>query len=306
MTPQPTQHSVSRSGIRHFALAIGAVDPIHHSADYARAHGYRDVVAPPNFYSAIALSLGRELPASQLRADGLAASDELVGRVVAGGCAVRWHGAICAGDEVCVLEEHLPARTRAGRSGSLVIHSVERRYYVDDRLVLEERSDRIGIPADRNESQAPAPDETAEKPVAVTEFRLGELDLFMFCAATWLTHRIHFDRDYARSEGYSDLVIPGPLQCARLGQLLADFAGTHGGRLDYLEVRHRSPAVCGTSLRMAATIAKAEIGPDSVSATLHLSVTDPEGRIPSSGRSEVTLARSPSVLALVREHSVAP
>jgi len=304
MTP-PTRHSVSRSGIRHFALATGAANPIYHNADYARAHGYRDVVAPPNFYSAIALSLGRELPPSQLRADGLAQSDELVGRVVAGGCALRWHGAICAGDEVSVVEEHLPPRERPGRSGSLVIHSVQRRYYVDDLLVLEERADRIGIPADRTESQAPAMDDAAGEPVAAAEFRLRELDLFMFCAATWLTHRIHFDRDYARSEGYSDLVIPGPLQSARLGQLIADFAGSYGGQLEYLEVRHRSPAVCGTTLRMSATIAKAEVGPDSVAATLDVRVTDPDGRIHSSGRSEVTLARSPSVLVLVREHSVA-
>jgi hydroxyacyl-ACP dehydratase HTD2-like protein with hotdog domain len=306
MTPAATRHSVSRSGIRHFALAIGASNPIHHSVDYARAHGYRDVVAPSNFYSAIALSLGRELPASQLRADGLAQSDELVGRVVAGGCALRWQGAICAGDEISVVEEHLPPRTRQGRHGPLVIHSVRRRYYADDRLVLEEQADRIGIPVGRTDSTALPLSATAGKEVAAAELRVNELDLFMFCAATWLTHRIHFDRDYARSEGYSDLVIPGPLQCARLGQLVADFAAAHGGRLDYLEVRHRSPAICGTPIRMAASIADAEIGPDSVSAKLNVSVTGPDGLVYTSGRSEVTLARSPSVLALVREHCVAP
>ena len=57
-----------------------------------------------------------------------------------------------------------------------------------------------------------------------------EIDLFMFSAATWLTHRIHFDRDYARTEGHPDLVIHGPLQGAYLAELLSGVADQHGGR----------------------------------------------------------------------------
>ena len=187
-----------------------------------------------------------------------------------------------------------------------MIHSVKRRYYAADLLVLEEQADRVGIPAGLADNQAPPVSGADGKEVAAAELQVDELDLFMFCAATWLTHRIHFDRDYARSEGYSDLVVPGPLQCARLGQLVADFAVAHGGQLDSLEVRHRSPAILGHPIRMSASIAEAEIGPDSVSAKLNVSVTGPAGLVYTSGRSEVTLARSPSVLALVREHCVAP
>ena len=53
----------------------------------------------------------------------------------------------------------------------------------------------------------------------------------MFSAATWLTHRIHFDRDYARTEGHPELVVHGPLQGAYLAGLLSDVAGQHGGQL---------------------------------------------------------------------------
>jgi hydroxyacyl-ACP dehydratase HTD2-like protein with hotdog domain len=300
-------HPVSRSEIRHFALATGALDRIHHDYDYARAHGYRDVVAPPNFFSAIALSLGRTAPSSQLRADGLALQDQLVGRIVAGGTAARWHGAFCAGDEIQVLEEHLPHRQKASRHGTLVIHSVNRRYLVDDRLVVEERNDRIAIPvgAATATEPGPAPHSSDEDELISAERRPGELDLFMFCAATWLTHRIHFDRDYARSEGYRDLVVPGPLQNALLGQFLADFAAAHGGTLDYLEVRHRAPAFCGAPLRLAASVADAEIGPELAGATLNVRVTGAAGVVHTSGRASVTLSPSASVLALLRERSVA-
>jgi hydroxyacyl-ACP dehydratase HTD2-like protein with hotdog domain len=302
-----SRHPVSRSEIRHFALATGALDPIHHDSDYARARGYRDVVAPPNFFSAIALSLGRTAPSSQLRADGLALEDQLVGRVVAGGTTVRWHGAFCAGDEICVSEEHLPHRLKASRHGTLMIHSVNRRYVVADQLVVEERADRLGIPLDAGTSvgQAPQPDARDEDDFIITEKRPGELDLFMFCAATWLTHRIHFDRDYARSEGYRDLVVPGPLQNALLGQFLADFARAHGGTLDYLEVRHRAPAFCGASLRLSASIADADIGPSSARATLNVKVTSAAGLVHTSGRASITLSPSASVAALFGERSVA-
>jgi 3-methylfumaryl-CoA hydratase len=36
--------------------------------------------------------------------------------------------------------------------------------------------------------------------------RPQELDLFLFCAAMWVPHRIHYDRDYSRTEGHADLV----------------------------------------------------------------------------------------------------
>jgi acyl dehydratase len=40
---------IGRAAIRYFALAIGDDDPLYTDPDYARAHGYEDVVAPPTF-----------------------------------------------------------------------------------------------------------------------------------------------------------------------------------------------------------------------------------------------------------------
>ena len=43
------------------------------------------------------------------------------------------------------------------------------------------------------------------------EFEVDERTLFRFSALTYNTHRIHFDVEWCRKEGYDGLVIHGPL-----------------------------------------------------------------------------------------------
>ena len=40
---------VGRASIRYFAQAIGDLNPLYLDAEYARSHGYRDVIAPPTW-----------------------------------------------------------------------------------------------------------------------------------------------------------------------------------------------------------------------------------------------------------------
>ena len=50
--------------------------------------------------------------------------------------------------------------------------------------------------------------------------------LFRFSALTYNAHRIHYDRDYARAEGYPGLVVHGPLQAMlTLGLLAREMPG---------------------------------------------------------------------------------
>ena len=53
--------------------------------------------------------------------------------------------------------------------------------------------------------------------------------LFRFSALTYNAHRIHYDVEYTRQEGYGDLVVHGPLQALMMGELLrrsgVDLAG---------------------------------------------------------------------------------
>ena len=43
--------------------------------------------------------------------------------------------------------------------------------------------------------------------------------LFRFSALTYNAHRIHYDREYARAEGYPGLVVHGPLQALLMAEL---------------------------------------------------------------------------------------
>jgi hydroxyacyl-ACP dehydratase HTD2-like protein with hotdog domain len=55
--------------------------------------------------------------------------------------------------------------------------------------------------------------------------RPDEIQLFLYCGATWNAHRIHYDRDHARAEGHEDLVVHGPLQGNWLVELVTAWAG---------------------------------------------------------------------------------
>jgi hydroxyacyl-ACP dehydratase HTD2-like protein with hotdog domain len=52
--------------------------------------------------------------------------------------------------------------------------------------------------------------------------------LFMYSAISWNVHRIHYDQDYAKSEGHPAVLVHGPLQGALLGQYLTDWSGSDG------------------------------------------------------------------------------
>jgi acyl dehydratase len=138
------QHLATRESIRHFAVAIGAMAAIHHDVEAARAAGFRDLVAPPFYFSVLGLSLGRSLPSSELRPDGRPLADELDGRAVAGEAAVEWFGHIIAGDDVAFEERFTGSYVVPGRSGPLHCFAYDRAYTVQSRVVVKERLVRIG------------------------------------------------------------------------------------------------------------------------------------------------------------------
>lgn len=135
---------VSRPEVRRFALSISAMSPVHHDVDAALAAGYRDLVAPVYFFQAIGLSLGRLLPSTELRADGLAGDDELQGNVVAAGSTVTLGVPICAGDEVQVEVNELLPVVKQGSRGELTIHTINRTYRVNGHMAADESYVRIG------------------------------------------------------------------------------------------------------------------------------------------------------------------
>jgi hydroxyacyl-ACP dehydratase HTD2-like protein with hotdog domain len=76
---------------------------------------------------------------------------------------------------------------------------------------------------------------------------VDETQLFFFSAATYNGHRIHYDKQWAKAEGYDDVLVQGPLQAALLARAIGDWIGGRG-RLVSFAVQNRAVAYPGELL----------------------------------------------------------
>ncbi len=77
--------------------------------------------------------------------------------------------------------------------------------------------------------------------------RAEEAELFLYSAASFNPHRIHYDKAYANYEGHQDIVVHGPLQGSWLTQFITDWAGPRA-RLLSVEWQNRASAFVGEEL----------------------------------------------------------
>ncbi len=70
----------------------------------------------------------------------------------------------------------------------------------------------------------------------------SRVQLFLYSAASFNPHRIHYDRDYAAVEGHPDVLVHGPLQGSWLTQFLTDWIGPLG-RLQSVTWQNRASAM---------------------------------------------------------------
>jgi hydroxyacyl-ACP dehydratase HTD2-like protein with hotdog domain len=145
-------------------------------------------------------------------------------------------------------------------------------------------------------TQAMPPEPAA---IAQRDVQPREVDLFMFSAATWLTHRIHFDRDYARTEGFEDLVVHGPLQGAYLAELLSDAAGAQGGELARLSYRHHRPAYCADRLTLRATLSSVTEQPGGFAVDVDVTIRNAAGQPVTTGQARLRLPDQRAVAGLI-------
>ncbi|WP_166909140.1 acyl dehydratase [Mycobacterium sp. DL440] len=82
------------------------------------------------------------------------------------------------------------------------------------------------------------------------------VQLFRYCAVTWNSHRIHFDRDYAATEGYPDVLVQSHLHGAFLTSLCDRFAGA-AGRIERLSYSVRRFAIPGDTLIITGAVSGA-------------------------------------------------
>jgi hydroxyacyl-ACP dehydratase HTD2-like protein with hotdog domain len=112
--------------------------------------------------------------------------------------------------------------------------------------------------------------------------------LFLYSAATWNPHRIHYDPDYARFEGHADIIVHGPLQGGWLSQYVTDWAGP-AGRMVELRWQNRASALPEQDYQFRGRV-KAIDG-DRVS--LEVWEQTPEGSVLMPGEAVVVLPRRP-------------
>ncbi len=111
------------------------------------------------------------------------------------------------------------------------------------------------------------------------------VDLFLFNAAIWNAHRIHFDQEYAtRVEGYPAIVIDGPLQADWLTQTVMEWIGD-AAELVSFEFRNRTAAYVGETLTSTGRVSAVDRASGEV--RLELGIRNAQGQIITPGSAVV-------------------
>ena len=108
---------------------------------------------------------------------------------------------------------------------------------------------------------------------------------FLYNAALWNAHRIHFDHPYATEvEGYPGLVVAGPLMGDWLSQCVEEWLG-EDGRLVQFEYSNRRAAFVGDVLLCTGEVS--EVDESSHTATITLELCNEAGDVLTPGRAVV-------------------
>ena len=143
-------------------------------------------------------------------------------RMFAGG-RVRTHAPLVFGMPATRTTYVAATKEKQGSTGPLTFVTVRNEYTQNGRVAIVDDNDivyrtpgsSLAVQAGTLQDEpAPAPREPALTLTA------DEALLFRFSALTYNAHRIHYDHNWVREEGYSDLIVHGPLQALMMGELV--------------------------------------------------------------------------------------
>jgi 3-methylfumaryl-CoA hydratase len=122
---------------------------------------------------------------------------------------------------------------KVGRTGPLTLVTVQQEIFQHGDLAIREEQDIVyREPGSNTLPPPPSPQPPAAGPTL--KLSVDERMLFRFSALTYNAHRIHYDLDWCRQEGYDGLVIHGPLLAFMMGEYMRregiDLTGT---KFDY-------------------------------------------------------------------------
>jgi 3-methylfumaryl-CoA hydratase len=140
-------------------------------------------------------------------------------RMFAGG-RVSMHTPLRFGEPATRTTRVIRTIEKEGKSGPLTFVTVRSDIEQDGRLAIADERDIVyrapgsRLPVMPNANETPPPDDSLALDV-------NSVMLFRFSALTYNAHRIHYDSAYTtQQEGYSGLVVHGPLQALMMGELI--------------------------------------------------------------------------------------
>jgi 3-methylfumaryl-CoA hydratase len=136
-------------------------------------------------------------------------------RMFAGG-RIRLHIPLRMGAPATRTSRVASTVTKQGRSGALTFVTVRHEITQDGAVAIVDEQDLVYRAV---RSTAPSPPD-AELTGPGIRLHADAALLFRFSALTYNAHRIHYDRDYCRTEGYPGLVVHGPLQALLMAEAL--------------------------------------------------------------------------------------
>ena len=222
-----TRHeTLEAEPLRRFALAAGA-DPTVEDSPPPLAHWAFFLPAPQD---------------AEVGSDGHPRRGDFLPPVplprrMFAGSAIQFAAPLVLGSAATLVSRITEVSHKKGRSGDLVFVEVDRTIEQAGLARVHERQRFVyrgdGLPASL---PVPAPD-TPEGDV----WQPDETNLFRFSAATFNSHRIHYDQPYARKvEGYPALVVHGPFTATKLAAL-----ALRGGPISRFAFRAMAPLFAG-------------------------------------------------------------
>jgi 3-methylfumaryl-CoA hydratase len=206
-------------------------------------------ICPPGFHWGLAPAIPRmnELGPDGTEAKGLFLPPIPLARRMWAGGMVETFAPISIGMDVMRLATISDFRMRDGKTGPLCFVSVTHEIKSGAALLVRERQDLVFRDGGPKATATPAPADEAKGDVEWTVETLPAL-LFRFSAFTFNGHRVHYDFPYAtESEGYSGLLVHGPLQAALLLNQASTAMGRVPARFDY---RCMAPLSAGPAVRV--------------------------------------------------------
>ena len=122
-------------------------------------------------------------------------------------------------------------------------------------------------------------------PIPSRQHTPTNVSLFLYNAAIWNAHRIHYDEPYATEvEGHPGVVIDGPLQGDWLTQVVVDWLGEDGVLVEF-EYSNRVASYLGACLTAGGQISA--VDPLSREVSLDLAITNADSAVLTPGSARV-------------------